>query len=218
MSDGNTAIQVSPVAEWPRNTTERAPMFNVEDEMTVRQVFADAANAVVNASQLRREVDQLRQDLADMRDTIGNLVRERAEAIRERDIAQDKYNVERGIAERRLAELDTMRDDRDLARMERDDWQAKHKTVEGELASVCSNRDHLVVTNTALQDWVRTLEAQNATQADTIMRAYEWADQLRESFGMAVHPPKVVETATKPQWEVVELTEPRKPQDEQITF
>lgn len=197
MSDGNTGIQVTPAASWPSNEDRTA--FSMEDEMTVRELFTSAANAVVNASKaksdmeatialLRSDLERLRQDLADMRDNLTTLVRERAEAVRERDEARRQHALEKADAERLAGELATARDDCDLARMERDDWHSKFDGHEISLANVCNVRDSLLTQLTAAQEHVRRLEEQNVAQADTIMRAYEWADGLRVAFGTAIHP------------------------------
>jgi chromosome segregation ATPase len=66
-------------------------VFGTEgDEMSIRKVFQAAANAVVDASNLKSEVTSLREELAQFRHTVDKLLRERDAAVMERDTALDR--------------------------------------------------------------------------------------------------------------------------------
>ena len=145
-----TAIQVSP------NVSTPVTPIDWSNDMSVREVFEQAANAVVNASHLAREVEGLRRDVQGLRDTIASLGSELAQVRRERDEAMGERDEWHRQYDSILRERDELRLRHDQAMRERDGF-----------------RDELEYTKIELDDQAKVLAArqEDCTNLDQVREA-----------------------------------------------
>ncbi len=182
MSDGNMAIQVSPVSE--------------EDMSKARQVFEQALNSIVSLSQLSKDVEVLRQQVNDLTNTV-NRYRSQIDTL---DDALYRTRQERDEAVRRANSEQEMR----LAaeRSQHDAEQARDH-LQGVTAQLTDTVNRVSKERDDAQYKVMELEEKLAMAND---RLNDIKSMAMDAFGLTIkEEPKPEPTYTPPAVEVAPL-------------
>jgi len=180
MSDGNTATQVSPIVE--------------EHEVSyIRTVFDKAANAIVQASELAKEVNSLREQVEALRKDM--------EYVRQRNVELDNL-------------LNDVRQARDHAQAEAHRLTQVNAEITTQNTSLTYERDNLSDKLKTANDTISTLRRERDDAAIEAMRLQEELDKVMVKFNDIVSFAKglVAENAPPapvPQPEPVPVSEPQ---------
>lgn len=175
MSDGNTAIQVSPVTE---------------DTMTnVRQVFQHALDAIVSASTLKGEVDELRKSVQDLQQQVDHY----RHTIANYDDQVTRLRDERDAANARVYEaedrLSTLTKTHNATLVELETLRSRNESQGRTLHEVMKERDEAQFKVLELQDNLKSV-------TEKLAKIEDFAKQL---FPQSPPTPHVEPVATPPQ-------------------
>jgi uncharacterized coiled-coil DUF342 family protein len=177
--------------EHVREHATNVSALDVEnDPMSIRTLFSKAANAVIDASTLRQEVQALRDDVQGLRDTVNRLLNERDEARRERDEAKAQLSIVEADNAALYSKIDVLtQQHRDTVNRLADQCQTAEREVHSlreQLHHVVAERDAIAVerddkatvllqTQSLLSDTERLLDLTKKERDDRQLEA--WAAQ-----------------------------------------